>query len=215
MATIISNGAYKGIDEVDVSEKRVLVRADLNVPIAAGQVSDATRIERLIPTLEALAERKAKIVVLSHLGRPKGETRPEFSLRLVAEKLSAMMKGKTIGFVDDCIGSKARSAVAALQPGEIIVLENLRFHPGEEKMTPILSQNWLASGISSLTMLFPYRTAPTHRFTALRVGCRLTPGRKCLPSSRHSGLFLNCRGGRSPRLSAALKFRQRSRCSPI
>jgi phosphoglycerate kinase len=133
MATIISNGAYKGIDEVDVSGKRIIVRADLNVPLAGGKVSDATRIERLVPTLEALADRKAKIIVLSHLGRPKGEKTPEFSLRPVAEKLATMMPSRAVRFIDDCIGTKARDAVAAMQPGEIIVLENLRFHRGEEK----------------------------------------------------------------------------------
>ncbi len=133
MAIIISNGAYKGIDDVDVSGKRVIVRADLNVPLANGQVSDATRIERLVPTLKALTERGAKVVVLSHLGRPKGEKKPEFSLRPVAQKLDSMMSDKPVRFVEDCIGSEAQEAVAAMQPGEILVLENLRFYPGEEK----------------------------------------------------------------------------------
>lgn len=132
MATIISNGAYKGIDEVDVAGKRVIVRADLNVPLAGQTVSDATRIERLIPTLEALSGRGAKVVVLSHLGRPKGKKTPEFSLAPVAEKLKELMK-RPIRFIDDCVGPGVKNAVAAMQNGEIAVLENLRFYPGEEK----------------------------------------------------------------------------------
>jgi phosphoglycerate kinase len=133
MATIISNGRYKGIDEVDVSGRRVIVRADLNVPLAKGQVSDATRIERLVPTLKELTERGAKVIVLSHLGRPDGQKKPEYSLRPVAEKLESLMGPGRVRFVADTVGAEAKAAVAALKPGEILVLENLRFYPGEEK----------------------------------------------------------------------------------
>jgi phosphoglycerate kinase len=136
MATIISNGSYKGIDEVDVKGRRVLVRADLNVPLSGTTVTDATRIERLVPTLEKLSDRNAKVIVLSHLGRPDGKPQPKYSLRPVAEKLGEMMHGKTVRFVEDCIGPTAQHAVEAMKPGEIIVLENLRFHPGEESNDP-------------------------------------------------------------------------------
>jgi phosphoglycerate kinase len=136
MATIISNGTYKGIDEVDVSAKRVIVRADLNVPLAHGQVSDATRIERLIPTLNALSDRGAKVIVLSHLGRPDGEKKPEFTLRPVAEKLGAMMSGRNVHFVTDSIGADVKNAISAMNAGDILVLENLRYYPGEEKNDP-------------------------------------------------------------------------------
>jgi phosphoglycerate kinase len=132
MATIISDQSYKGIDDVDVSGKRVIVRADLNVPLTGGQVGDATRIERLLPTLNALSARGAKVIILSHLGRPDGRRDPQYSLRPVAERLGAMMSGKSIRFVDESTGPAAHSAVDALRPGEILVLENLRFHPGEE-----------------------------------------------------------------------------------
>ena len=132
MATIISNGRYKGIDQVDVNGLRVIVRADLNVPLAKGQVSDATRIERLIPTLDDLSKRGAKVIVLSHLGRPDGQKKPEFSLSPVAEKLNELMGGNRVRFVPDSIGAEAKAAVAALKPGEILLLENLRFYPGEE-----------------------------------------------------------------------------------
>jgi phosphoglycerate kinase len=132
MATIISDQSYKGIDEVDVGGKRVIVRADLNVPLAQGQVSDATRIERLVPTLAALSDRGAKVVILSHLGRPDGTPNPKYSLRPVAEKLSGMVDGRTVRFLSETTGAAAQNAVAAMQPGEMVVLENLRFHPGEE-----------------------------------------------------------------------------------
>jgi phosphoglycerate kinase len=136
MATIISNGSYKGIDEVDVKGRRVLVRADLNVPLSGTTVTDATRIERLVPTLEKLSNRNAKVIVLSHLGRPDGKPQPKYSLRPVAEKLGEMMRSKTVRFVEDCIGPTAQHAVDAMKPGEIVVLENLRFHPGEESNDP-------------------------------------------------------------------------------
>jgi phosphoglycerate kinase len=117
---------------LDLNGKRVLVRADLNVPVKDGKVSDATRLERLLPGLEDLARRGARIVVVSHFGRPKGGPEPDFSLKPVAGKLSQLL-GRPVAFASDCIGSVAEAAVAALQPGHIAVLENLRFHKGEEK----------------------------------------------------------------------------------
>ncbi|MEJ2117097.1 MAG: phosphoglycerate kinase [Alphaproteobacteria bacterium] len=135
MATSATSN-YKGIDAADVAGKRVIVRADMNVPLAAGQVSDATRIERVIPTLENLTSRGAKVIILSHLGRPKGEKKPEFTLKPVAEKLGSMLPGKTVRFVEDCVGAVAEDAVNALQSGEIAVMENLRFYAAEEKDDP-------------------------------------------------------------------------------
>jgi phosphoglycerate kinase len=128
--------SYKGIDAVDVRDKRVIVRADLNVPLASGQVSDATRIERLLATLKDLTGRGAKVIVVSHLGRPDGEKNPKYTLKPVAEKLASMLDGVPVRFVEDSIGPTAEAGVAALQPGEVAVLENLRFHPGEEKNDP-------------------------------------------------------------------------------
>lgn len=127
---------YKGIDVADVNGKRVLVRADLNVPLKAGNVTDATRIERLLPTLENLSGRGARVIVLSHLGRPDGQKKPEYTLRPVAEKLASLMPGKTVCFAEDCIGSVAENAIAAVKPGELVVLENLRYYAGEEKNDP-------------------------------------------------------------------------------
>lgn len=120
---------------LDVHGKRVLVRADLNVPVRDGQVTDATRLERLVPGILDLANRGARVVVISHFGRPKGKRDPKYSLRPVAEKLSDLL-GRPVTFVDECVGPKAKEAVDSLSPGQIAVLENLRFHEGEEKNDP-------------------------------------------------------------------------------
>ncbi len=122
----------KSIATADVKGKRVIVRADLNVPVKDGVVSDATRLERLLPGLEDLSARGARIVVISHFGRPKDGPDPSLSLAPVARELGRLL-GKPVTFVAECIGPAAESAVAALAPGEIAVLENLRFHKGEEK----------------------------------------------------------------------------------
>lgn len=120
---------------VDVRGRRVLVRADLNVPVRNGRVSDATRLERLVPGIRDLAGRGARVVLISHFGRPKGGSDPELSLRPVAVKLSELL-GMAVKFVGECVGPEAEAAVGALAPGEIAVLENLRFHKGEEKNDP-------------------------------------------------------------------------------
>jgi phosphoglycerate kinase len=120
---------------VDVKGKRVLVRADLNVPVKDGKVTDATRLERLVPGLLDLARRGARVIVISHFGRPKGGPDPQFSLQPVAAKLAELM-GKPVAFASDCVGEPVAKAVAALRDGEVAVLENLRFHKGEEKNDP-------------------------------------------------------------------------------
>jgi phosphoglycerate kinase len=123
---------FHTIDDLDVADKRVLLRADLNVPVKDGKVTDATRIERLAPTIEALAARGAKTVVMSHFGRPKGVD-PSQSLRALAEPLSRAIGGRTVHFASDCVGPEAKQVVDTLKPGEVALLENLRFHPEEEK----------------------------------------------------------------------------------
>jgi phosphoglycerate kinase len=120
---------------LDIAGKRVLVRADLNVPVAEGRVTDATRLTRLVPGLQDLAQRGAKVIVLSHFGRPKGAPVPEMSLKPVAEALGTAL-GRPVTFADDCVGDVAAKAVAGLANGGILVLENLRFHKGEEKNDP-------------------------------------------------------------------------------
>jgi len=123
---------FKTIDSARVQGKRVLVRVDLNVPMKNGKVTDATRIERAAPTLKELADKGAKVVVLSHFGRPDGKRVPEMSLRPLVEPLSQAL-GKPVAFAEDCIGPLAQAAVAALTPGDVLLLENLRFHKEEEK----------------------------------------------------------------------------------
>ncbi len=123
--------SFKTLDQVNVEGKRVLVRADLNVPMKEGRVTDATRIERLAPTLKDLIAKKAKVVVLSHFDRPKGKRVPEMSLKPIAPVLAKVI-GANVAFADDCIGAEAKKVVDALAPGEVALLENLRYHNGEE-----------------------------------------------------------------------------------
>jgi len=136
MSTAELLGKLKSIAAVDVHGKRVLIRTDLNVPASGGEVTDATRIERLLPTLRDLTQRGAKVAILSHFGRPKGAPDPQYSLRPVANKLASMMQGTTVLFGEDCVGPLADVVMAQLRPGQIAVLENLRFHKGEEKNDP-------------------------------------------------------------------------------
>jgi phosphoglycerate kinase len=126
---------FKTLDDLDVSGKRVLVRVDLNVPMKDGKVTDATRIERAVPTLAELAAKGARVIVLSHFGRPDGKRVPEMSLKPLVEPLSEAL-GKPVAFAEDCIGPLAEEAVRGLKPGEVLLLENLRFHKEEEKNDP-------------------------------------------------------------------------------
>ncbi|TAJ25203.1 MAG: phosphoglycerate kinase, partial [Reyranella sp.] len=123
---------FKTIDSIDMAGKRVLVRVDLNVPMKAGKVTDATRIERAAPTIKELAAKGAKVIVLSHFGRPDGKRVPEMTLRPLVEPLETAL-GKPVAFAEDCIGPLAEEAVKAMKPGDVLLLENLRFHKEEEK----------------------------------------------------------------------------------
>jgi phosphoglycerate kinase len=120
------------VDRLDLLEQRVFYRVDYNVPVEDGRITDATRIEETEPTLMMLRERGARIVLASHFGRPKGTRNEKYSLRPVAEQASEIL-GFEVQFADDCIGAAAEERAAALKPGEVLLLENLRFHPGEEK----------------------------------------------------------------------------------
>ncbi|WP_336276638.1 phosphoglycerate kinase [Bartonella sp. CB178] len=123
---------FRTLDDVDVVGKRVLVRVDFNVPMAQGKVCDGTRIERHKETLTELQKRGAKLILLSHCGRPKGQVEPDFSLRPVIEILEKIMN-QPVAFVSDCIGEPVQKATEELQSGSILLLENVRFHSGEEK----------------------------------------------------------------------------------
>ena len=128
--------ALRTLDDLEVGGKRVLVRADLNLPLNRGRVADTLRIERLAPTLMELIGGGARVVVLSHFGRPQGRVVAELSLRPVVAPLSAALGGKEVAFADDCVGAEAEAVVAALGDGEVALLENLRFHAGEESNDP-------------------------------------------------------------------------------
>ena len=131
----------KTIKDVNWSGKRVLVRADLNVPLDADlEVTDDTRVVAALPTIRYLVEREARVILCSHLGRPKGKVKDDLRLDPVAGKLSELL-GKPVRKVDDCIGSKVESAVAGMQPGDVLLLENLRFHPEEEADDPGFSRS--------------------------------------------------------------------------
>jgi phosphoglycerate kinase len=119
------------VDQLDLREDRVFYRVDYNVPLDGARISDATRIEETLPTLTMLRERSSAIVIASHLGRPKGASNPKYSLAPVREKLSELL-GLDVKWAPDCIGDEAQALAKALQPGEVLLLENLRFHPGEE-----------------------------------------------------------------------------------
>jgi len=126
--------AFRTLDQAQVSGKRVLLRVDLNVPVGHGEVSDGTRIERMAPTIIEIADKGGKVILLSHFGRPKGPN-PNESLRPVAAQVAAMIK-RPVAFVEDCVGERAEEAVARMKPGDIVCLENTRFHAGEEKNDP-------------------------------------------------------------------------------
>lgn len=123
------------IDDIDLAGKRVLTRVDFNVPLENGKVADDTRITAAIPTIQKIITSGAAAVLMSHLGRPKGEIKPDLSLRPVAERLSQLM-GRKVYFSEDCVGRAAKTSIAKLSPGDIILLENLRFHKEEEKNDP-------------------------------------------------------------------------------
>jgi phosphoglycerate kinase len=123
------------LDNVDVTGKRVLLRADLNVPVRDGKITDLTRLERLCPTIRELATKGAKVIVCSHFDRPKGKRVPAMSLAPVAAALGQVL-GTPVAFADDCIGPAAEQAVAALANGDVLVLENTRYHAEEENNAP-------------------------------------------------------------------------------
>ena len=136
----------KTVEGIDVRGKRVLVRVDFNVPIENGVVADATRLERVLPTIARLAAAGAKVIVLSHLGRPKEGPSSDTSLRPVAMKMRELMPGRKVHFIGDCVGEEPRRNLATLKPGEIAVLENLRFYPGEEKNDKLFAKRLAEHG---------------------------------------------------------------------
>ena len=137
--------AWNTLDRMDLRGKRVLVRVDVNVPVEDGLVTDATRIERIVPTVKAILAAGGKPILLAHFDRPKGRVVPQMSLRQVLGALSAAL-GQDVAFADDCVGPVAATAVAALPAGGVLLLENTRFHAGEEKNDPAFAAALAANG---------------------------------------------------------------------
>jgi phosphoglycerate kinase len=139
-------GDLRTLEDLEVAGRTVLVRLDLNVPMQDGRVTDASRIERSVPTVKELLGKKAKVVVLAHFGRPKGKREPSMSLRPLCQPLGEALGGIEVGFAEDCVGEPARRAVDALRPGGVLLLENLRFHAGEEKNDPAFADELASLG---------------------------------------------------------------------
>jgi phosphoglycerate kinase len=156
---------------VDVAGRRVLVREDLNVPLKNGAISDDTRIRAALPTLRDLSDRGARVVVMSHLGRPGGDPKAELSLRPVAERLGQLL-ARTVGFAEDCVGDPAEAAVGGMRDGDVLLLENVRFHAGDEADDPEFARQLAALGDLYVNDAF----AASHRAHASVVGvARLLP----------------------------------------
>ncbi|MFP6607625.1 MAG: phosphoglycerate kinase, partial [Myxococcota bacterium] len=153
------------ISKGEVSGRRVFLRADLNVPITNGVITDDTRIRASIATLRRLLDAGARVVLASHLGRPKGEPKPELSLSPIADALAAYL-GQPVAFCGECVGAEAESAVAALADGEVVLLENLRFHPGETNNEPDFAAQ--LAGLADVYVNDAFGTA--HRAHASTVG---------------------------------------------
>ena len=128
------SNTFRTLDQANVNGKRVLVRVDLNVPMENGRITDATRIERVAPTIEEIARKGGKVILLAHFGRPKGRD-PKESLKPVAAEVARIVK-KQVAFADDCVGEAAEAAIAAMKPSDVLMLENTRFHKEEEKNDP-------------------------------------------------------------------------------
>ena len=136
---------FKTLDNVDVAGKRVMVRVDLNVPVRAGQVTDTTRIERILPTIQELRDKKARVIVISHFGRPRGKIVREMSLRNVLRAFQGLLGGGQIAFADDCIGPPALAVANRLKDGDVALFENIRYHGGEERNDPVFARALAAS----------------------------------------------------------------------
>jgi phosphoglycerate kinase len=137
--------AFKTLDDANLAGQRGLVRVDFNVPMDGGRVTDDTRLRAALPTIEKLRQGGAKVILLAHFDRPKGKRVPEMSLRPVVEPLAKLL-GAPVAFADDCVGEAAKAAVEGMQPGDVLLLENVRYHAGEEQNDPAFAQALAANG---------------------------------------------------------------------
>ena len=196
----------KTLCDLELNGKKALVRVDYNVPMdAGGNITDDTRITASLDTLRYLLEHGAAVILMAHLGRPKGEVNKKYSLEPVAAYLSKLL-GMPVAFAHDCIGEEAETMAAALKPGEVLMLENLRFHKEEEKMTLALPKNLPRWQMYILMTVSVFRTARMLRWKALRIFCRL-PQASCSKKKLNlSGVPLPIRCILMRQLSAAQKF---------
>jgi phosphoglycerate kinase len=139
----MNTGKKLFVEDLDTAGKRVIMRVDFNVPLKDGKVESDKRLKESLPTIEYLRKKGAKVILMSHLGRPDGKRVPDMSLRPVADALSALLSAP-VAFADDCVGPAAEKAVAALQPGGVLLLENLRFHAAEEENDPAFAKQLAA-----------------------------------------------------------------------
>ena len=167
--------AFRTLDNLDVAGKRVLLRADLNVPVRDGRISDLTRLERLTPTIRELVEKGARVIVCSHFDRPKGKRVPEMSLAPIAAALGEVL-GQRVRFAEDCVGVPAEQAVDRMARGDVLVLENTRFHAerGEERSRHG-RRPWRSWPMSTSTTPSPRRIARTPAPRAWRICCPPMP----------------------------------------
>ena len=154
--------AWRSLDEAKLLGVRALVRVDFNVPMSAGRVTDDTRLLAAMPTIRRLSAAGAKVALLAHFDRPKGRRVPEMSLEPVAKRLAELL-GQPVTFVEDCVGERVRTALDAAKPGDVLLLENLRFHAGEETNDPAFARELAANATSTSTTPSRPRTAPTPR----------------------------------------------------
>lgn len=149
------------IDDLELSEKRLLIRVDFNVPMdEKGTITDDTRIRAALPTINYAAQHGAKILLISHLGRPKGGPNPKFSLGPVAGRLAALL-GSPVEMAEDCVGSGVKARIDRMAAGQVLLLENCRFHPEEEKNDEPLRRHWRSCATCTSTMPSERPTAPT------------------------------------------------------
>ncbi|MCD8563251.1 MAG: phosphoglycerate kinase, partial [Alphaproteobacteria bacterium] len=167
---------FQTIKNLDLQNKAVLLRADLNVPTQSGKVTDTTRIDRLKPTIDYLCEHGAKVLVLSHFGRPEGERNPQMSLAFLTPVLQQCW-GRDVSFIPECIGPAAEKAAESLKSGQVAMLENVRFHKGEEANDPYFCQQLAALGDLYVNDAFFGRPprARLHRRPCPSSACRRRP----------------------------------------
>jgi len=183
--------AKLSINDLQLNGQRVFIRVDFNVPLKNGVIGDDTRIRASLPTIKYALDHGAIVVLASHLGRPKGKPNPEFSLRPIVERLSQLL-GVPVVFADDCIGEAAANAVRTAQAGSrVVLLENLRFHPEEERTTRGLRSSSRRSPTYTSTTRSARRTGRTHRSKPSRTCCRKRPpvcswSRNCAISATRS-----------------------------